>query len=86
MLTVDEEIYRLTPALVIATVDKLAQLPWKAATATLFGLRGHAVPAARMAEPRLFRRSAGRAGTRPTPRAAWTAAVASRRCGCVRRT
>ena len=37
VLTVDEEIYRLTPALVIATVDKLAQLPWKAATATLFG-------------------------------------------------
>ena len=29
MLTVDEEIYRLTPALVIATVDKLAQLPWR---------------------------------------------------------
>jgi hypothetical protein len=38
VLTVDEEIYRLTPALVIATVDKLAQLPWKAATAPLFGL------------------------------------------------
>ncbi|HWG73894.1 MAG TPA: DISARM system helicase DrmA [Acidimicrobiales bacterium] len=38
VLTVDEEIYRLTPALVIATVDKLAQLPWKAATATLFGV------------------------------------------------
>jgi hypothetical protein len=37
VLTVDEEIYRLTPALVIATVDKLAQLPWRAATATLFG-------------------------------------------------
>ena len=38
VLTVDEEIYRLTPSLVIATVDKLAQLPWKAATAPLFGL------------------------------------------------
>lgn len=37
VLTVDEELYRLTPSLVIATVDKLAQLPWKAATATLFG-------------------------------------------------
>jgi hypothetical protein len=38
VLTVDEEIYRLTPALVIGTVDKFAQLPWKAATSTLFGL------------------------------------------------
>ncbi len=38
VLTVDEEIYRLTPALVIATVDKFAQLPWKAATGPLFGL------------------------------------------------
>ncbi|QKW39929.1 helicase [Actinomadura sp. NAK00032] len=37
VLTVDEEVYRLTPALVISTVDKFAQLPWKAATATLFG-------------------------------------------------
>jgi hypothetical protein len=38
VVTVDEEIYRLTPSLVIGTVDKFAQLPWKAATATLFGL------------------------------------------------
>lgn len=38
VVTVDEEIYRLTPALVISTVDKFAQLPWKAATAPLFGL------------------------------------------------
>lgn len=38
VLTVDEEIYRLTPSLVISTVDKFAQLPWKAATAPLFGL------------------------------------------------
>jgi hypothetical protein len=34
---VDEEIYRLTPALVIGTVDKFAQLPWRSATAHLFG-------------------------------------------------
>ncbi len=37
VLTVDEEVYRLTPDLIIATVDKFAQLPWKAATSTLFG-------------------------------------------------
>ena len=37
VVTVDEELYRLTPALVISTVDKFAQLPWRAATAMLFG-------------------------------------------------
>lgn len=37
ILTVDEEIYRLTPSLVIATVDKLARLPWAGYAATLFG-------------------------------------------------
>jgi len=35
---VDEEIYRLTPDLVIATVDKFAALPWRSSTAHLFGL------------------------------------------------
>lgn len=37
VLTVDEEIYRRLPALLIATVDKFAQLPWNGATQTLFG-------------------------------------------------
>jgi hypothetical protein len=37
VLTVDEEIYRYTPALVIATVDKLAQLPWRGFAGLLFG-------------------------------------------------
>ncbi len=37
VLITDEEIYRLTPALIIGTVDKFAQLPWRAATASLFG-------------------------------------------------
>ncbi|MEU4376942.1 DISARM system helicase DrmA [Pseudonocardia alni] len=37
VLTVDEEIYRYTPALVIATVDKLAQLPWRGMAGSLFG-------------------------------------------------
>ncbi|OJF10751.1 DISARM system helicase DrmA [Couchioplanes caeruleus] len=44
VVTVDEEIYRLTPALVIGTVDKFAQLPWKAATSTLFGLLDERCP------------------------------------------
>lgn len=37
ILTVDEEIYRYAPSLVIATVDKLAQLPWKGYVGILFG-------------------------------------------------
>ncbi|MGH3719391.1 MAG: DISARM system helicase DrmA [Pseudonocardiaceae bacterium] len=37
ILTVDEEIYRYAPSLVVATVDKLAQLPWKGYAGMLFG-------------------------------------------------
>ncbi|MFH0517333.1 DISARM system helicase DrmA [Streptomyces sp. M41] len=37
ILVVDEEIYRNPPSLVIATVDKFAQLPWKGETQALFG-------------------------------------------------
>ncbi|WP_144118320.1 DISARM system helicase DrmA [Catellatospora sichuanensis] len=37
ILTVDEEIYRYAPSLVIATVDKLAQLPWRGYAGILFG-------------------------------------------------
>ena len=36
-MTVDEEIYRRLPAMLIATVDKFAQLPWNGATQALFG-------------------------------------------------
>jgi Helicase conserved C-terminal domain len=37
ILTVDEEIYRYCPSLVVATVDKLAQLPWRGYAGMLFG-------------------------------------------------
>ncbi|BCL80113.1 helicase [Ktedonobacteria bacterium brp13] len=37
VLVVDEEIYRLLPSLIIATVDKFAQLPWRGETQMLFG-------------------------------------------------
>ncbi|GAA0909943.1 DISARM system helicase DrmA [Virgisporangium aurantiacum] len=37
ILTIDEEIYRYAPSLVIATVDKLAQLPWRGYAGMLFG-------------------------------------------------
>lgn len=37
IITVDEEIYRRLPTLLISTVDKFAQMPWRGETATLFG-------------------------------------------------
>jgi hypothetical protein len=37
ILTVDEEIYRRLPSLLIATVDKLAQLPWNGYAGMLLG-------------------------------------------------
>ncbi|MBV9787544.1 MAG: helicase, partial [Chloroflexi bacterium] len=37
VLVVDEEIYRRLPALLIATVDKFAQMPWKGPVQMLFG-------------------------------------------------
>lgn len=37
VVLVDEEIYRLLPSLVIGTVDKFAQLPWRGETIALFG-------------------------------------------------
>ena len=36
-VVVDEEIYRLLPALLIGTVDKFAQMPWRGPVGTLFG-------------------------------------------------
>ncbi|MGB3517878.1 MAG: DISARM system helicase DrmA, partial [Elainellaceae cyanobacterium] len=37
IVVVDEEIYRRLPTLLIATVDKFAQMPWKGETQMLFG-------------------------------------------------
>ncbi|RME83551.1 MAG: helicase, partial [Planctomycetota bacterium] len=37
ILVVDEEIYRRLPSLLIATVDKFAQMPWNGKTQMLFG-------------------------------------------------
>ena len=36
-MVVDEEIYRRLPSMLIATVDKFAQMPWKGETQNLFG-------------------------------------------------
>jgi hypothetical protein len=37
VVTVDDEIYRLVPSMIIATADKFAQLPWQGPTRALFG-------------------------------------------------
>ena len=37
VVTVDDELYRLLPGLVIATADKFAQLPWQGQLTSLFG-------------------------------------------------
>ena len=37
VIVVDDEIYRLLPTLLIATVDKFAQMPWNGKTQMLFG-------------------------------------------------
>ena len=37
VVVVDEEIYRRPPSMMIATVDKFAQMAWKGATRSLFG-------------------------------------------------
>ena len=38
VLVVDEEIYRRLPSMLISTVDKFAQMPWKGEVGMLFGL------------------------------------------------
>ncbi len=37
VVVVDSEIYRLLPTMIIATVDKFAQMPWRGETQALFG-------------------------------------------------
>ncbi len=37
VIVVDEEIYRRPPSVLVATVDKFAQMPWKGETQMLFG-------------------------------------------------
>jgi hypothetical protein len=44
VLVVDEEIYRHPPALLIGTVDKFAQMPWRGPVTSLFGRVGRRCP------------------------------------------
>ena len=73
VLTVDEEIYRLTPAFVIATVDKFARLAREGEAAALFGYvsrrcgRHGYVHADYAAVPGRLAHPAQRTGTRPRP-------------------
>lgn len=44
VITVDYDIYRRCPSLLIATVDKFARLPWNPETASLFGIVNRKCP------------------------------------------
>lgn len=44
VITVDYDIYKRCPSLLIATVDKFARLPWKPETASLFGIVNRKCP------------------------------------------
>lgn len=44
VVVVDEEVYRTCPAIVVATVDKFARMPFKGETRALFGLRDRYSP------------------------------------------
>jgi hypothetical protein len=44
VVVVDEEVYRRLPAMLIATVDKFAQMPWNGITQMLFGQVDHLCP------------------------------------------
>ena len=76
VVVVDEEIYRLLPALLIATVDKFAQMPWEGATQALFGQVD-----APLRAPRLPARRRSSEHAEPAPSAARRAARGDdRRC------
>lgn len=51
-LTVDEQVYRRLPAMVVATVDKFARLPFLEEAGVLFGnAQGYEIPAGYVREP-----------------------------------
>jgi hypothetical protein len=57
IMTVDEEVYREPPSLLIATVDKLAQLPWYGFAGLLFGRVTERCPRHGYRHPDLDRRT-----------------------------
>jgi hypothetical protein len=74
VLVVDEEIYRRLPAMVIATVDKFAQMPWNGKVQMLFGQvqsycerHGFRSPEVEDADSHNAAGASPRAKTRPAP-------------------
>ena len=84
VLTVDEEIYRLTPAFVIATVDKFARLAREGEAAALFGYVEQALRPPRLRAPRL--RRVQRRDRAPGEQRSPGGDRAARWAGCGRRT
>jgi hypothetical protein len=71
-MVVDEDIYRRPPALLIATVDKFAQMPWKGEVQILFGqVNGecprHGFLSPEIADTGRHPARAGLPGTQPQP-------------------
>ena len=80
VMVVDEDIYRRPPSLLIATVDKFAQMPWKGETQNLFGQLEWALPASRFSVPGNRGRRLGQSsGTRQLARGCNGSRMA--RCG-----
>ena len=52
-MVVDEEIYRRLPTLLIATVDKFAQMPWNGEVQMLFGRSTATASATASARPEI---------------------------------
>ncbi len=72
LLVVDEEIYRNPPSLLLATVDKFAQMPWNGRVQALFGrvnrhCSRHGFLSAAESHPESHRETKGHAATKVTP-------------------
>ena len=86
VLTVDEEIYRLAPAFLIATVDKFARLAREGEAASLFGYVSRTCEPARLRAPGLPATATSRTAASTRPRTGCRLPVSARWRGCARRT
>ena len=67
VMVVDEEIYRRPPSVLVATVDKFAQMPWKGETQMLFGRVSGLCPRHGFLSPEIEKSDASRHPAAPPP-------------------